>query len=112
MEYANFVDLLVRDYYTNGRLLFWSSVWNMSVTSSIPLIVFFLTLDRILFISFPIKYNERHKLIVVLASVVVVALGMVGNLIALFEEVFLAYIPGIKRHSCYSHHVQKTDTHF
>uniref|UniRef100_A0A915E477 G-protein coupled receptors family 1 profile domain-containing protein n=1 Tax=Ditylenchus dipsaci TaxID=166011 RepID=A0A915E477_9BILA len=45
------------DYLTNGPLVFWTSVWMISVTSSIPLAVFFLTLDRILFISFPMKYK-------------------------------------------------------
>uniref|UniRef100_A0A915E6K8 G-protein coupled receptors family 1 profile domain-containing protein n=1 Tax=Ditylenchus dipsaci TaxID=166011 RepID=A0A915E6K8_9BILA len=71
---------------TNGPLIFWTSVWLISVTSSVPFAVFFLTLDRILFISFPMKYNERHKLIVVWASVAVIALGMAGNFVALLEE--------------------------
>ncbi|KAI1712898.1 serpentine type 7TM GPCR chemoreceptor srbc domain-containing protein [Ditylenchus destructor] len=58
------------DKLRNGPAMFWTGVLTHSCAASIPVTVFFLSVNRILFITYPVTFSERQQRTVLIAAII------------------------------------------
>ncbi|KAI1706521.1 hypothetical protein DdX_12981 [Ditylenchus destructor] len=73
-------------YMREPSFIFWMGIWNMLSIAALPVSVFFLTLDRILIISYPLRKIDRQRKILVIFCIATIAFSVLINLYGCLQE--------------------------
>lgn len=81
----------VTDRLRNGPAVFWTGVLTHSCSAAIPVTVFFLSVNRILMITFPVAFSEPRQKMLLVLGIACIAVFAGVNFLAFVLSAFVMH---------------------